>query len=97
MADQTEQSGPRKVQRSKVGLVVSKSADKTVIVAMNRLAKHPRYGKFVRRRTRLAVHDPENRAGEGDLVEITPCRRISKTKSWRLVRVVRVSAMRAAE
>ena len=46
-------------------------------------------GKYLRRRTRLAAHDPENTAQVGDTVEITPCRRLSKSKSWRLVRIIR--------
>ena len=51
--------------------------------------KHPQYGKYVRRRTNLAVHCPGNDVQPGDVVEIVPCRRLSKTKSWRLTRVVR--------
>ena len=73
----------------KTGMVTSKSTDKTIHVQIDALVKEPRYGKYMRRRTKLAVHDPSNAAKEGDLVEIVPCRRLSKTKSWRLVRVVR--------
>jgi small subunit ribosomal protein S17 len=50
--------------------------------------KHPKYGKYVRKRMKLAVHDEQNSCGVGDLVEITECRPLSKTKSWRVVRVV---------
>jgi small subunit ribosomal protein S17 len=78
------------------GVVASKSGSNTISVVIGRLVKHPTYGKFLRRRTRLAVHDPSNAAGVGDLVEIVPCRRISKTKSWRLVKVVR-KAVEAVE
>jgi small subunit ribosomal protein S17 len=70
-------------------MVASKSSDKTIRVAINTLVKHPQYGKYLRRRTRLAAHDPANEAREGDTVEIAPCRRMSRTKSWRLVKVVR--------
>lgn len=73
------------------GVVCSAGGDKTVRVDVNRLVKHPRYGKYMRRRTRVAVHDPQNQAAPGDLVEILPCRPISKSKSWRLVRVVRAA------
>jgi len=71
------------------GVVASKSGAQTVSVIVNRLVKHPTYGRYMRRRTRLAVHDPDNAAGVGDLVGIVACRRISKTKSWRLVKMVR--------
>ncbi|MEN6307113.1 MAG: 30S ribosomal protein S17 [Anaerohalosphaeraceae bacterium] len=74
-----------KTQRA---VVIGKSADKTVKVQIDFLARHPKYGKFLRRRTRLAVHDPKNEAAVGDLVEITECRPISKNKSWRLLNVV---------
>jgi len=78
--------------RAQVGVVRSISGDKTISVAVNTLVKQPRYGKFIRRRTKLAVHDPTNAAGVGDMVEIVACRRLSTSKSWRLLRVVRRSA-----
>ncbi len=84
--EQPTETGSR---RGKVGRVRSVSGNKTVNVVVNTLVKHPRYGKYVRRQTRLSVHDPSNTAQVGDLVEITSCRRLSKSKSWRLVRVVR--------
>jgi small subunit ribosomal protein S17 len=70
------------------GVVTSKSGDKSIRVTIEYKVKHPKYGKYVRRRTKLAVHDQVNTAGLGDLVEITECRPYSKTKSWRVVRVV---------
>ncbi len=76
----------------KTGFVTSKSTDKTIHVTINFMVKHPQYGKYIRRRTKLAVHDEKNVAQKGDLVEIVPCRRLSKTKAWRLVRVVRAGA-----
>ena len=89
MTQTAQQAGVRKATSTRVGVVTSKTADKTVRVDINVLVKHPQYGKYLRRRTRLLVHDPANQAREADVVEIAPCRRISKTKSWRLVRVVR--------
>jgi small subunit ribosomal protein S17 len=77
-----------KTVKTQRAVVVGKSSDKTVKVQINYLMRHPKYGKYLRRRTRLAVHDPQNIAGVGDVVEITGCRPISKTKSWRLVNVV---------
>ncbi len=72
----------------KHGTVVSKSGDKSIVVQIDYTMKHPYYGKYIRRRTKLAVHDPANEAGVGDMVEITSCRPISKRKSWRLVKLV---------
>lgn len=79
----------RTAPAAKVGVVAAKSSDKTIRVEINTLVKHPQYGKYQRRRTRLSVHDPANEAAQGDTVEISPCRRMSRTKSWRLVKVVR--------
>ena len=86
-----EQKTRAKSHRTMSGLVRSISGDKTISVTVTTLVKHPRYGKYVRRRTKVAVHDPANTAGVGDVVEIVASRRISKSKSWRLVRVVRRS------
>jgi small subunit ribosomal protein S17 len=79
-------------RRIRVGQVVSCGAQKTACVVVDNLTKHARYGKYVRRRTRLAVHDEKQQAKVGDVVEITPCRRLSKSKAHRLVRVVRSMA-----
>lgn len=70
------------------GVVVSDSGDKSVKIAIDYKIKHPRYGKYVKRRTKLGVHDEHNKASVGDVVEVAQCRPISKTKSWRLVKVV---------
>jgi small subunit ribosomal protein S17 len=83
--DQTKTKG----SHSLTGEVTSVGGRQTIHVTVHRLAKESRYGKYVRRRTRLAVHDPLNQAHPGDLVEVAPCRRLSKTKSWRLMRIVR--------
>ena len=76
------------VKKNKDAVVVSKSGDKSIVCQIDYKVKHPRYGKYIRRRTKLGVHDPQNLAGVGDRVEITECRPISKTKSWRLVKVL---------
>ncbi|MFH1881405.1 MAG: 30S ribosomal protein S17 [Planctomycetota bacterium] len=70
------------------GVVVSNSGDKSVKVTIDFKVKHPKYGKYIKRRTKIGVHDEHNQSGVGDLVEITECRPHSKTKSWRLVRIV---------
>ena len=73
---------------TKVGVVVSDKRDKTRTVAIEYQAKHTKYGKYLARTAKYHVHDPENAASKGDRVEIASCRPMSKTKSWRLVRVI---------
>jgi small subunit ribosomal protein S17 len=70
------------------GVVVSNSGDKSVKVAIDFKVRHPKYGKYVKRRTKLGVHDEHNQGGVGDVVEIAECRPRSKTKSWRLVKII---------
>lgn len=77
--------------KTQIGVVTSDKMDKTISVSVNRLVKHQKYGKYVRRRTKLAAHDENNTAGVGDLVEVAFCRPRSKTKRWRFVRVVRAA------
>lgn len=84
---------PRSPRR--VGVVDTEVRDKTRRVSIRFTVKHPKYGKYVRRRTVLHVHDEGNASHVGDHVEIAECRRISKTKSWVLVRVLRRAAGRA--
>ena len=79
----------RGVQRTLTGRVVSNKMQKTITVAVERLVKHPKYGKYVRRTTKLLAHDEHNEGREGDLVDIAECRRLSSRKAWRLVRVVK--------
>jgi len=74
--------------KSVTGVVISNSGNKTIKVAVDFKVKHPKYGKYVKRRTKLGVHDEHNQAGTGDVVEVVECRPYSKTKSWRLVRVL---------
>lgn len=90
-----DQQTKRKRRRARTGVVTSTGGDKTIHVAVESLVRHPQYGKYVRRRTKLAAHDPGGAATVGDLVEVVPCRRMSKSKSWRLVRVIRRSGAEA--
>ena len=78
----------RGIRRVAVGVVTSDKMNKTRRVEIPRLVKHPRYGKYIRRRTICHVHDEQNESHIGDTVEIMESRPISKTKFWRLVRVV---------
>src|SRR5213594_2558162 len=75
-------------RRMEVGVVTSDKMNKTRRVEIPRLVKHPRYGKYIRRRTVCHVHDANNESRAGDTVEIMETRPLSKTKRWRLVRVV---------
>ena len=79
---------PAKHRREMTGVVLSNKADKTISVRIDRRVKHPVYGKIVRRSSRLAAHDERNECREGDVVTIIETRPISKTKSWRLGRIV---------
>ena len=75
-------------QRTLTGRVVSNKMDKTIAVEVQRLVKHPRYGKFIRRTTKLLAHDESNESRTGDTVAIAECRPLSRRKSWRLVTVL---------
>ena len=70
------------------GRVVSDKMDRTVSVAIERLEKHPVYGKFIRRTTKVMAHDESNECRAGDMVTIAECRPVSKHKSWRVVDIV---------
>lgn len=83
-------------RRSEVGVVTSDKMNKTRRVEIPRLVKHQRYGKYIKRRTICHVHDEQNESHIGDVVEIMETRPLSKTKSWRLVRVVRKAPVAAA-
>ena len=78
----------RRQRRTAIGLVTSDKMNKTRRVEIPRLVKHARYGKYIRRRTVCHVHDEQNESHQGDTVEIMESRPLSKTKHWRLVRVV---------
>ncbi len=83
-----QQSSNRTLQ----GRVISDQMDKTVTVLIERRVKHPVYGKFMRRSTKVHAHDENNECRTGDLVQVEQCRPLSKSKSWRLVQVVERAA-----
>src|SRR6266852_508498 len=85
----------RHQRRTAVGVVTSDKMNKTRRVEIPRLVKHARYGKYIRRRTVCHVHDESNESHAGDTVEIMETRPLSKTKHWRLVRVVTRAAVAA--
>ncbi|MGB9577661.1 MAG: 30S ribosomal protein S17 [Halothiobacillaceae bacterium] len=75
-------------KRTLTGTVVSDKMDKSITVLIERRVKHPIYGKYITRSTKLHVHDENNECRTGDKVEIVECRPVSKTKAWNLVRVI---------
>ena len=77
-----------KVERTLVARVVSDKMNKSAVVMVERKVRHPLYGKYIRRSTKLHVHDAEKVCQEGDTVMIEECRPLSRSKSWRLVEVV---------
>lgn len=79
----------RTMRRKRIGVVETSKRDKTIKVRIERLLRHPKYGKYMQRRLVLHAHDEKNEAQVGDVVEISECRPISKTKSWRLLRIIR--------
>lgn len=89
----TAGTGTRKV----VGRVVSDGMDKSVTVAIERLVRHPVYGKYIRRTTKVLAHDEDNGCRQGDTVAISECRPLSKRKSWRVVEVVARAASDEAQ
>ena len=82
------EAAERGYRKTREGLVVSDKMDKTVVVAVEDRFKHPLYGKVVRRTSKLKAHDANNEAATGDRVEVMECRPLSKTKRYRLVRIV---------
>ncbi len=76
------------IKRTKVGRVVSDKMDKTVTVLLIRQVKHPLYGKYMKRSTKVHAHDESNDCAEGDKVMIAECRPISKAKSWKVVEIL---------
>ena len=85
VVEQTDERGRRKVR---VGKVVSDKMDKTVVVVIERLVKHPEYKRYVRRRSRFKVHDEKNECKEGDTIRFMETRPLSKEKRWRFVEFV---------
>jgi small subunit ribosomal protein S17 len=89
MTEQQQAAKKRGTRRTEVGVVTSDKMPKTRRVEIPRLVKHPRYGKYIRRRTVCHVHDERNESRQGDTVEIMESRPYSKTKHWLLIRVVK--------
>lgn len=92
MATDKHQEAGRRHVISRFGVVDSISGRKSVRVVIDNLVKHPLYGKYIRRRTRLMAHDEREEARVGDSVEVAHCRPISKKKAWRLIRVIKRSS-----
>ena len=84
-AEETKEKRP---PRALTGRVVSNKMRKTIAVEIERLIKHPTYGKYIRRTTKLLAHDENNESREGDKVSISPCRPLSRRKSYKLVKVL---------
>ena len=82
-----------KTLRTVQGRVVSNKMDKTITVMVERKVKHPVYGKFVKKSTKLHAHDANNECNEGDVVTISACRPISKSKQWKLEQIVERAAV----
>lgn len=78
----------KRTKRTIVGRVVSDKMDKTVSVTIERLIKHPMYGKYIRRTSKVIAHDANNECKAGDRVAIAECRPISKSKSWAVVNII---------
>lgn len=85
----TEQTTASASQRTIVGVVVSNKMNKSIVVQVERKVKHPQYGKYVKRFTKLVAHDEENTSNMGDTVKIEQSRPLSKTKCWKLVEVLK--------
>ncbi len=81
-------SGDSKLQRTTTGRVVSDKMDKSAVVLVERMVRHPVYGEFIKRSKKMHIHDAENTCNVGDIVQIQECRPLSKPKSWELVKVV---------
>jgi small subunit ribosomal protein S17 len=90
-------SNEQAVGRRTIGRVVSNKMQKSVTVSVERLVKHPAYGKFIRRTTKIMAHDEKGTCREGDTVAIVECRPMSKNKSWRVVEIVERAPEQAAE
>ena len=85
----------RNLRKERIGVVTSDKMNKSVVVTVERRVMHPKYGKFLKRRTVCYAHDEENATQVGDLVEIMETRPLSKLKRWRILRIVRPGAQRA--
>lgn len=87
-AEEEQPEAGRTNRKERIGVVVSSKMDKSIVVGIQRQIKHPIYGKFIKKTTKLMAHDEENDAGEGDTVRIMETRPLSKRKRWRLVEIL---------
>jgi small subunit ribosomal protein S17 len=78
----------RNLRKERIGVVVSSSMEKSIVVAVRRREKHPIYGKFINKTTKFVAHDEKNDSGVGDTVKIMETRPLSKRKNWRLVEIL---------
>ncbi len=88
MSEQQETQAAEKTQRTILGVVTSNAGDKSATIRVERRIKHPLYGKYIKRSSKIRVHDENNECNPGDTILVEQCRPMSKTKSWRLVKVV---------
>lgn len=91
MSEQTQEQTPkaeRNARAARTGVVVSAKGDKTLVVRVTRRVRHPLYDRFIKKSTKLHVHDEENSAGEGDTVRVVSTRPLSKLKRWRLAEII---------
>jgi len=77
-----------KVKRTVMGVVTSNKMDKTITVMIERVVKHPVYGKYIKRSSKVHAHDEKNECNMGDTVEVVECRPLSKSKTWNLEKIV---------
>jgi small subunit ribosomal protein S17 len=97
MTQATEKKIERPLLRTITGVVASDKGDKTIKVVVDYQTRHPKYGKFLKRRTVLHAHDEKNDAHEGDTVEIAECRPMSRTKHHRLLKIVQRAPEKAVQ
>jgi small subunit ribosomal protein S17 len=86
--EEATQQEKRNLRKVRVGRVVSNKMEKSCVIAVERKVKHPLYGKFMKKTTKLMVHDENNECGIGDTIKVMETRPLSKNKRWRLVEIV---------
>ena len=96
-ATATEEKVERSLLRTITGVVASDKGNKTIKVVVEYQTRHPKYGKYLKRRSTLHAHDEKNEAKEGDTVQIAECRPLSKTKHHRLLKIVRRAPEKAVQ
>lgn len=88
MSEASDKSAATHSRRTMTGRVISSKMQKTVSVAVERVVRHPVFGKYIRRTTKLLAHDEDNSCREGDIVAIIECRPMSRHKSWRVAQIL---------